>query len=105
MPILLFAASFAVAFVASLVVFGCLSDGDRKASRPVLKGALTGIALAAAQYFLLVAGSQGEGALLAPVVGIMLVPPALLGGLSAGVFYGLRGKASGGNDGPEGRNP
>lgn len=90
MPIILFGVSFAIAFFVSLLIFGSLSDGEKKASSPVLKGALTGVAVAAAQYFLLVAGSQGEGALLAPVVGMVLIPAPLLGGVVAGLLYGSR---------------
>ena len=93
MPFALFSVSFAIAFVAALVLFGMCADGEKKASGPVFKGALTGVAVAAAQFLLLVAGSKGEGALLAPLVGIMLIPAPLFGGIVAGLLYRSRNRS------------
>lgn len=60
---------------------------------PLFEGVLMGITVAAGQYFLLIAKSGGEGALLAPLVGVMLLPSALLGGIAAGFAYGRRGRS------------
>lgn len=93
MPIVLFAGSVLVAFVISVVLFEISFIDRKKPSMPLFEGVLMGIAVAAGQYFLLIARSGGEGAILAPLVGVMLIPSALLGGIAAGLAYGRRGRS------------
>ena len=65
-------------------------DSAKAAESPILKGFLAGLGVAGVQFLLLFAGSGG--AMIAPLVGIMLLPPALFGGLAAGLFYAFKGR-------------